>query len=340
MISKPRGSWSLFANDRPSVSSIVLHAGWKTPYLRALSTRRAVVLMYHGISRNDDAHSISLTHFKQQIEFLKENFEIIPPERLFERRKAQDKIRVLLTFDDGFQNHVDVLAPELMKSQTPALFFIPSRHSKKGKYLWFNYLRAFDRYFASETFTFRGASFHLGSEDRAASLKRLTRMLLDLRPHPSAMYEVIENEFPALEDFVPVDRLADFYSGMAPEQIAQLASVPFFEIGAHTVTHPFLSRCDAVESLRELKENKQWLEDITERPCIRLAYPSGDYDGRILAQCQECGFAEAFAVAPTLNKFAQLEIPRIGLYPGDSLDDLGFKVQWGNLARAINVYRH
>ncbi len=321
---------------------MVLRAGWKAPYIRTLSTRRAVVLLYHAISRENDAHSISIAVFRQHLGFLKENFEIIHPDRLFERRKAHEKIRVLLTFDDGFRNHADVLAPELIKNQTPAVFFVSSRHSERGKYLWFNYLRAFKRYFAANVFTFRGESFNLSPNHRAATLHRLTQTLWNLQPHPSAMYEAIENEFPALEDFVPTEPLADFYAGMTAEQIAKLASIPFFHIGAHTVNHPFLSKCDPDGSYREIRDNKRWLEEVTGRPCNSIAYPSGDYDARILAQCGELRFLQGYAVVPTAVSFTnrRLELPRVGLYAGDSLDDLGLKVQWGNLIRTLKIHRN
>src|SRR5690242_46234 len=135
---------------------IILRAGWNFPYIRFFSTRRAVILLYHGVSKGSDPHAISIGALVQHIIFLKEHFEIIHPERLFEKRKTYEKIRVLLTFDDGFRNHADVLALELIKHRAPALFFVSSRHSNTGKYLWFNYLRAFKRHFASDRFEFRG----------------------------------------------------------------------------------------------------------------------------------------------------------------------------------------
>jgi len=292
--------------------------------------------MYHGVSKETDPHSISIAVFEQHVKCLKENFEIIHPDRLFERRKAHEKIRVLLTFDDGFRNHFDVLIPELIKQHVPALFFVSFRHSQDGKYLWFNYLRAFKRHFASHMFQFRGESFDMSLSHRDATVSRLTELLLNLRPHPSAMYEAIENEFPALEEFVPADRLADSYSGMTPTQVAELASIPLFDIGAHTVNHPFLSKCDPAESFRELRESKLWLEQVTGRPCKAIAYPSGNYDARILKQCDDLGFSRGFSVEPVLNAIPHFELPRVGIY-NESQDILGFKVQWGKLIRSLKI---
>ena len=254
-------------------SSVILRVGWKFPYIRAISSRLVVILLYHGVTKERDSHSISIAVFEEHLKFLKEHFEVIHPDQVFERRKGYEKIRVLLTFDDGFRNHATVLAPELIKHRVPALFFVSSRHSTSGKYLWFNYLRAFGRHFASDAFKFRGELFDMRPLRREATLSRLTTLLLNLRPHPSAMYEAIDNEFPALEEFVPVEILADSYSGMTATQVSELASIPLFEIGAHTVNHPLLSKCVPAESFRELRDNKLWLEEVVGRPCDTIALP-------------------------------------------------------------------
>src|SRR6266508_1538199 len=188
---------------------VLLRVGWRCPYIRVFSSRRAVILLYHGVSKRNDPNAISIAVFEQHIHFLKQHFEIIHPEGLLERRKPHEKIRVLLTFDDGFRNHAEVVVLLLKKHRVPALFFVSSRHSKNGKYLWFNYLRAFNRHFTADGFKFRGEPFNMSLSHRGATLSRLTELLLNLRPHPAAMYEAIENEFPALEYFVPAERLTD-----------------------------------------------------------------------------------------------------------------------------------
>ena len=133
-----------------------------------------------------------------------------------------------------------------------------------------------------------------------------------------------------------MEKLADSYSGMTATQVSELASIPLFEIGAHTVNHPFLSKCVPAESFRELRDNKLWLEEVVGRPCDTIAYPSGDYDARILKQCHDLGFCRGFSVDPIVNVVSHFELPRIGVY-NESQDILGFKVQWGNLIRSLKI---
>lgn len=314
----------------------LLGLGWKAPYLRFLSTHNTVTLLYHGIPKKGDGKQIDSSEFERQIVFLKQYFEIIPPDRLWERRKLHDKIRVILTFDDGFRNHAEIVAPMLRKYNVPAMFFVCSRHSIPGKYLWFSYLQALEQHFPDKGFYFRGDFFDMSSGHRQYSIDRLRVFLLNLEPHPSAMYEAIEEELPKLEDLVNAEKLADRYAGMTAEQVGQLARDPLFSVGVHTVDHPFLTKCKPAEAFRQIRENKRWIERVSNRKCNTIAYPSGDYNSVILQQCRALAFSCGHAVIPTLNINRQLELPRIGLY-STSLDTLGFKVQWGNFMRGLGM---
>src|SRR5206468_5558169 len=49
-------------------------------------------------------------------------------------------------------------------------------------------------------------------------------------------------------------------------------------IESHTVTHPILTRVDAVQLARELTASRRRLEDVLNRPVRSFCYPNGDYD--------------------------------------------------------------
>jgi peptidoglycan/xylan/chitin deacetylase (PgdA/CDA1 family) len=201
-----------------------------------------------------------------------------------------------------------------------------------GKYLWFSYLKNLKDRFRGNGFSFRGEFINMSPTYRQASVQRLTDFLLHLTPHPSAMYEIIEQELPRLEDFASPQFLRDYCAGMADEQIEELASHPLFSFGVHTADHPFLTRCDAEESARQLLTNKHWLERVTKKPCDILAYPAGDYNAAILQQACELGFTRGYAVIPHVKSELSMQIPRVGIY-STCIDVLGFKVQWGNWLR-------
>jgi len=314
------------------VKSSVAWAGWRIP---CPAPSGPVILLYHGTPRNTIAGRLDEASFAEQIRFLKRHCEIIAPEELSYGSSGR-RPKVLLTFDDGFRNNWDVACPILRAYDAPAVFFISSRHSETGKYLWFAYLRALEDWYPETALTFRGQTFSMRPECRRASLEHLKNILLGLRPHPTAMYEAIEHELPALEEFMPEERISDLCAGMTAEQVCQLAADPLFTIGCHTVDHPFLTRCEPAEMLRQIVENKNWLQQATVHPLTAVAYPSGDYNSEVVAVCESQGFGRGYAVIPANRPAGVFELARIGVYR-PSLDVLGFLVRWGNVARAMRV---
>jgi peptidoglycan/xylan/chitin deacetylase (PgdA/CDA1 family) len=71
------------------------------------------------------------------------------------------------------------------------------------------------------------------------------------------------------------------------------------EIGAHTVSHPILSRLDDEQARVEMTQCKHDLEAITGIPVRYFAYPNGkpglDFDRRHVAIAREVGYEAAFS---------------------------------------------
>lgn len=68
------------------------------------------------------------------------------------------------------------------------------------------------------------------------------------------------------------------------------------EIGAHTITHPRLTRIPEPDARREIDESKQWVEELTGKPCTLFCYPYGEMDDRIAHMVQDAGFSGARTV--------------------------------------------
>ena len=69
-----------------------------------------------------------------------------------------------------------------------------------------------------------------------------------------------------------------------------------FEIGAHTASHGFLTRCSPAGLERELSEPKAFLEEKLGAPVRSFAYPQGDYNSRVVAAAVRAGYATAVTV--------------------------------------------
>ena len=304
--------------------------GWRLSFANFLAPRDPVVLMYHGVPEHAEGSWLDAASFENQIRFLKKNFEIISPIQREVRIKGRGRVQALLTFDDGFRSNAEIAAPILRRHGVPALFFVASRHARPGSYLWFTYIRALSEYFEDKGFTFRGEFMDMSHTARTATIDRLIRTLLQMEPHPQAMYKAIETELPPFSDFVSQTEMDERGAGITADQMSELAKDGLFHFGAHTVDHPLLTRCNEAETLRQILENKVWIEQTTQRTCDAIAYPMQDYDARVITLCKQAGFRYGYSVTKTLNVDAAFEIPRVGVYR-KSLDRLGLKVRWATI---------
>ncbi len=65
------------------------------------------------------------------------------------------------------------------------------------------------------------------------------------------------------------------------------------EIGAHTITHGFLTRYSPADLQRELQEPRAMLERELGQPVRAFAYPQGDYNAAVVAATRAAGYTTA-----------------------------------------------
>jgi peptidoglycan/xylan/chitin deacetylase (PgdA/CDA1 family) len=98
-----------------------------------------------------------------------------------------------------------------------------------------------------------------------------------------------------------------------------------WEVGSHTVSHPYLSRLPGDELAHELTESKRACEEALGRPCVSLAYPYGDYDEAVVLAAAAAGYATACTVPRVLEPPRPLAWPRVGVYHDTGA--LGFRAK-------------
>jgi peptidoglycan/xylan/chitin deacetylase (PgdA/CDA1 family) len=128
-------------------------------------------------------------------------------------------------------------------------------------------------------------------------------------------------EWPGIDHWLATEH-ANELRGLEWGELAELAENGW-EVGSHTRTHPHLTRLedDAVE--RELRGSREACERMLGRRCSSLAYPYGDFDGRVLAAAAAAGY-EAAAIEG-LARPALLAWPRVGVYRKNSM--LAFRLK-------------
>jgi peptidoglycan/xylan/chitin deacetylase (PgdA/CDA1 family) len=98
-----------------------------------------------------------------------------------------------------------------------------------------------------------------------------------------------------------------------------------WEIGSHTCTHPYLTRCDDVSLEHELRASRECCEERLSRPCKSVAYPYGDTDKRVADAAAAAGYLTACTLPDRLNEPERLLWPRVGVWHEDS--DMRFRIK-------------
>jgi len=101
--------------------------------------------------------------------------------------------------------------------------------------------------------------------------------------------------------------------------------------GAHTRTHPTLTRLDDEQLAEETHGSREELQRQLDEPVRSLAYPYGGFDQRVAQATEEAGFAGACTVENTLVNRGEdpLTVPRLEIKGEDSLATFLRKIWFG-----------
>ena len=92
---------------------------------------KLTVITYHYVreiknSKYPKIKGLEFSGFKRQLDFLENNFEIIDVQKLLDFASSGKNLpenSCLLTFDDGYKDHIEYVLPELLKRKIQGSFF-------------------------------------------------------------------------------------------------------------------------------------------------------------------------------------------------------------------------
>lgn len=297
------------------------------------------VLLYHRVTNaalDPQLLCVSPEHFERHLEIV--------------RRKAQplsfDDLRaclatgafpdrgVVVTFDDGYADNLQEAAPLLERFRVPATVFVASGYVGGDREFWWDELERIvlgapelpsKIELSCDEFTLEvdlpdhptghdiaQADWNVTRRDDPTRRHTLYRRLFDLlRPmHDGPRTRVLE----ALATWSGRGRMVrPSHRPMTRDEIRALHGGGLVSIGAHTVTHPVLSKLSLDEQRREICESKRSLEDVLGAPVTTFSYPFGtrhDFTADTLRIVEDAGFDLAWANMPGL---VDPDSPRLAL---------------------------
>jgi peptidoglycan/xylan/chitin deacetylase (PgdA/CDA1 family) len=274
-----------------------------------------LVLIYHRVNAqhdplNDDEPDAAT--FAAQMDLLQSLFKVLPLGEAVERLRANSlpQRAICVTFDDGYANNCDVALPILAARSMPATVFVSSGYLDGGR-MW------------NDTVT---EAIRLAPAEIDLTSIGLGRYALpDIAARRTAVDSVLGElkYLPPVERGRAAERVAEIVGRALPddlmlreEQVRRLAAGGV-TIGAHSVSHPILSRVEPAAARREIQESKAQLEAIVRQPVRCFAYPNGkpqrDYERIHVEMVREAGFDVAVSTAwgSARRHSDTLQLPRV-----------------------------
>ncbi len=262
------------------------------------------ILTFHRVNDENDPFlpAISTAVFAARIAYIARHYRVLTVEDLVERVRQGTVPRnaLALTFDDGYRDNLSHAAPILAQHGLPATIFLATGYIGTPDVPWFDHVALAFKLSRRSEVTLPGCEpQRLKTEgDRLAGLDRAISWLKILPDEKRR--RAIERLVTDLNPRGP-DRPKRFM--LTWEEVDALRGLGF-SVGAHTVTHPILSRVTPEQAREEIQGSKDTIERALGVTVRAFAYPNGgpeDYSPTTVRLVQECGFRCAVSTRRGLN---------------------------------------
>lgn len=251
------------------------------------------ILTYHRVNDDGDPffRALSSGVFEHQVRYLAQNYLVLAVEDLVERLATRTVPRnaVAITFDDGYRDTLTHAAPILSRYRLPATVFLATGFIGTKQVPWYDRLAAALKH-TRQTVVRTSWGEHLSFSTVEARLSSLDRVLGRLKTLAEADFQ---DAFDALLDALGVNDAQSGKNEMLNWDDVHALRGLGFRIGAHTVTHPILSRVTTERARAEIVGSREMIQEACGAAPRAFAYPNGgaaDYTPEVVEIVRNAGF--------------------------------------------------
>jgi len=273
------------------------------------SSSSLTVLAYHRITNPDSADLLGLRQtvsatpdaFAEQMDYMAQKYNVISVETLhgwLHNRSTLPPRAAMITFDDGYRDNWEAATPILLERGLSAVFFLATDHIDSCRpFFWDKVAYYFDNTKVSDpVLPLVGRVEWTNARERNIVQKNWLLAAKNLVEEEKL--RVIDELSAALDVEIPPRAFADVT--LTWEQVRAMKSVGM-TIGAHTRTHPILTKISTKQAETQIRDSKSKIESEIGFQVETFAYPNGhvtDYNENIQQQLSRLGFLSAFTLLP------------------------------------------
>jgi peptidoglycan/xylan/chitin deacetylase (PgdA/CDA1 family) len=287
--------------------------------------------MYHRVNNEADAifEGVPTKEFAAQMESLSRYYTVLSLEEVVERASTGDvpPNSVAVTFDDGYHDNYEHAFPILKRFGIPTTIFLTTGVIDTPGILWHDVVFELFRKTSAAFIEIDGRRYPIQSgTDKHHALFAALKNIRGLSPQ--ARTHRISGLAASLGVPVSSDHGPKMLTWGQIREMAK-AGVTF---GAHTVSHPILSRMPLDEAVEEIETSKRIIEDKLGQRVRLFAYPNGsreDFTEALKRSLKELGFRCAVTTMWGINGRSTdpFELRRMWLWDND-VTMTAFKLGW------------
>ena len=303
-------------------------AGWLYLHTPAPQKTQAqgVILMLHRVIADDRAAALPHRNelclggvaFDRLLRWLRRHFDCVPLMELLDPHAAPSgRLRVALTFDDGWRDNATQAFPLLQRYQMPASIFLSTDFigsqrafwwESIGETLWGSHGPA-ARLDLCSRLKEAGAgdpiAFCTAADEQRRSL-HLAHYLQHLKQLPAGLLQALADQCPDGAEPQALDW----------QQVRELEDSGLVRFGPHGASHAILTGLDHAQLERELRDSSSLLRQRCRQPLPVYCYPNGDHDEQVRRHLARLHYyRHALSTRPGLlrGRSDNLALPRIGV---------------------------
>ncbi|MGH3414133.1 MAG: polysaccharide deacetylase family protein [Marmoricola sp.] len=243
------------------------------------SRRTLLVLGWHNVVSSaffPKRDRLSVRAFDVQVAALSRVMNVLPLDQALGRLTRGEPLpqrAVALTFDDGYADHLDVVAPILVRHRVPATFFLCPGLLDRTVQPWWEVVGWAVNTARTGSVRWRDRRYGLASrQERRGVAGRIAEDLkrLDHEGRVQAVAALVEECRPSGR--FDLDGL--FLDWVGAQKLVELG----FTIGSHTVSHCVMDRESAVRQAEEVNRCREALAGRLGIDPMLFAYPNGQAD--------------------------------------------------------------